>query len=117
MSSKEVVSGAVAQDTYNDLEDYREERDMSRSAAVDRLLEDALESEDNGSSDVLGEKLVVFASVASLLAVLLTGAWAVAPSVLPAPALAWFWVVAGAANLVDAARHRRRRDGPDGGSA
>lgn len=113
-TEKHPISFRVPSDTHEDFEDYQEQHDITQSDAGRRLLEEGLQSElgeeqeeqSKATQSPATRRGVVFAEVASLLAVLLTGLFVVSPGLLPAPALAWFWIVAGVANFVDVARRR-----------
>jgi len=51
-NSKEPVTGHVYEDTYETLEEWRNDRDISRSEAIRRLLRSGLKDDDSEESGV-----------------------------------------------------------------
>jgi len=69
MSQKEHIGFRVPQDTYQAFESYREERNISKTDAGRRLLEDALHDTDGGEEPGRGLELLLGVALGLLFAV------------------------------------------------
>jgi len=51
MAEKEALTARMPPDTYGRVEDYREKRDLTKSDAARRLIEEGLDSKTSGPTD------------------------------------------------------------------
>jgi hypothetical protein len=113
---KKNLTVRVPVDTYEEFEDYREERgNISKADAGRRLLEEGLDAETETESDeerptapgLFAEAAASFAGSATLVAVLATIVWFVSPALLDALIVGSFWMVAGVSNAFTIVGARR----------
>jgi hypothetical protein len=89
MSNKQHITGRVPQDTFQKVERYKTERDISRADAVRRIIERGLEVEQPGESsptamsDLVHFWATVLGAFLAGVSLVLLPAWAFTPYVPP----------------------------------